>query len=442
MRIFIMTLGTRGDLELFLTLGRMLRGRGHQVLLGTSPFYGAKAQTAGLDWSSIGLGTYDEHVAALQAMTAIPDRVERIKEYSRRWLLPQIQTSYQHIQYFADRADYFINNLKIMMKRANGQVIPGAWLTYDPPISEENRKEYDALQPDDGRILNLVALNKQFVDPQDQWGERYHFTGFWTAEGLAASNPALELLAFLQAGPAPVVLTMGSMVMFDPYQLAQKFAEALRLAGQRGIIVGGWSGISLTPSAAPAAPHAPAVSGWPGVDLNAPVASTPPAAAVAPVAPPTSIMASWGTAAANGLTTENVLCVAEAPYEWLFPLASCVIHHGGCGTLAAVLRAGIPSILLPQIPPQEIFGRMLERAKLATGSLDVTALDPRALAEAIRRATTDPQVRQSCREWQAIVAQDPGLPMAIDLIEEHGKTIPQRPAAVPGRFRPRDRGGW
>jgi sterol 3beta-glucosyltransferase len=113
--------------------------------------------------------------------------------------------------------------------------------------------------------------------------------------------------------------------------------------------------------------------------------------------------------------------VDEVPYDWLFPRAACVIHHGGCGTLSAVLRAGQPSILLPQIPPQELFGGMLERAGLAAGTLDVDALGPAALAGAIRRAVTDEGVRENCRAWQPLFAAERGVQLAADLIEAHGK---------------------
>ena len=35
------------------------------------------------------------------------------------------------------------------------------------------------------------------------------------------------------------------------------------------------------------------------------------------------------------------------PHEWIFPQCSCVIHHGGAGTLARTLQSGVPSIIVP-----------------------------------------------------------------------------------------------
>jgi sterol 3beta-glucosyltransferase len=274
-------------------------------------------------------------------------------------------------------SDYFVNNLKLLLRHRDGKAIRGAWVLYDPPFKLEDTQAFDARQPADGSILTLVAMNRQLLDPLNQWGPRYRFTGFWEAQPRPGCEPGEDLQAFVEQGPAPVVLTMGSMVMFDPARLAQVFAEALRLAGQRGVLVGGWSGISR---------------------------ALPPGLSTAGAGAP-------------------LFCVDEAPYHWLFPRAACVIHHGGCGTLSAVLRAGQPSVLLPQIPPQELFGRILEREGLAAGTLDADTLQPAALADAIRRAVTDAAVRENCRRWQPLIAAERGVQLAADLIEAHGPKV-------------------
>jgi sterol 3beta-glucosyltransferase len=389
MRIFIMAMGTRGDLELFLALGRELDRRGHVVLMATSPFYGGLVQQAGLEWTPVGSGTFEQQLEALRAQSTIASRLDRVRDYAKRWLVPQIDQSFPHIRMLAAMCDYFINNMKILLPRRDGRPQRGAWVMYDPPLTQENMRSFDANQPADGTILNLVAMNQRLLDPQNQWGPRYHFTGFWKVEARSTREPGEDLQAFLRAGPPPVVLTMGSMVMFEPVRLVQIFAEALRLSGQRGIIVGGWSGISRVPPA----------------DLL-----EPPRAAAGPPPP--------------------VFCVDEVAYDWLFPRTACVIHHGGCGTLSAVLRAGQPSIVLPQIPPQEIFGKMLERENLGTGVLDTGTLRPEILAEAIRRAVSDERVRESCRVWQPVINAERGMPLAVDLIEAHGNQL-LAPAATP-----------
>lgn len=364
MRVFILTLGTRGDFELFLALGEALRRRGHGVVLGASPFYAAEAREAAVEWAPIGDATREELVAVLRSLASVADRTRRTHLYYARWLRPQLARSRSRITALGTGADYFVSNLKMMLER-DGEVVPGAAVTYDPPLAVEDLSRYGT-QRRGGRILDLVAMSRALVDPEGRWGAEYRFTGFWATGGRAGWRPSPELAGFLESGPPPVVVTMGSMVMFDSGKLVRDVTEALHLSGQRAIILGGWSGIA-------------------GADAPAP----------------------W------------VRCEADVPYDWLFPRASCVIHHGGCGTVAAVLRAGRPSILLPQIACQEEFGRMLVREHLATGVFDAAGLSPSELAAAIETAVTSEPVRESVRRWQAVVSAEHGVEAAADLIEAH-----------------------
>jgi sterol 3beta-glucosyltransferase len=161
--------------------------------------------------------------------------------------------------------------------------------------------------------------------------------------------------------------------VLDPNEVAEAISEALELAGQRGIIVEGWSAVTQT--------------------------------------------AHWSRA---------VLCVPEAPYDWLFPQASCVIHHGGTGTIGAVLRAGKVSVVLPQLKCQELYSWFLGRNGLVTGFFEITNLDPSRLAEAIDQAVNNEEFQRNARAWQKVVTADPGVTGAVDLIEEHWNTLQAR----------------
>jgi hypothetical protein len=505
MRICIMTLGPRGEFELFLTLARRLRLRGHQVLLGTAPFFGDRVRQAGVEWTPLGMGTFPDQLEALRLVSGIPDRLQRVKEYAQKWLYPQLALSGRHFLYLAQRIDYFINKLRYTMKRQDEQILPCALLAYDMPILAGNLPPLEEGASDDGPILNLVAMNKQLVDPDDLAGPRYQFTGFWRAERPPTAGVPAALEDFVRAGPRPVVLAMGSLVMFDAQRLAETFTAALRLTGQRGVIVNGWSGLMQStlgaqpmlsgagangPDAswvlpAPAADgtdsfmagwsanpqvavagSAPVVGGWGTVSgvspvapapalpaLNAPAASLSPAPATLEPAPILGRSAAAAEAPNPAavlpaphlpvLLDDSVLCVDEVSYEWLFSQASCVIHQGGLGTLTEVLHAGVPSIILPQIPPQEDFYRVLDRNHLAAGNFDAATVDPLALAGAIQRALTDEEMGRSCRHWQGVVAAERGLDRALDLIEEHAKNLPEKSQQAQRTFRRRrDPGGW
>jgi hypothetical protein len=326
-----------------------------------------RVRTARLEGMSIGDSTLDHAVSVLRSLQSVSDRAQRTYKFYQKWLQPQLSVSDQQIKATAAGTDYFISNLKMVLSRG-GQILPGAAVTYDPPGSLEDLPKYRT-QEYKGRILDLVALPKRLVDPDNRWGGAYQFTGFWRSEPASLWVPPPSLLAFLEQEPLPVVLTLGSMVMFDGVKLVQTFAEALRRVGKRGLILTGWSGI-------------PSANDSSGI----------------------------------------VYCAEEVPYDWLFPRACCVIHHGGCGTVAAALQAGKPSVLLPQITSQEHFGSMLVREKLATAVLDTSNLVPDELALAVENAITDDQVQRQARVWRETVAQERGVALAADLIESHRAT--------------------
>jgi len=368
MRISMLTLGTRGDFELLLTLGRRLRSRGHQVVLGTSEFYAARVREAEIEWAQIGCGTRDDLLAVLRSLSSVADKAKRTLLFQDKWIGPQLSLADGQIAAIAAGTDYFVSNLKIAVRR-DGEIIPGAAVTYDPPRTIEDLSR-SATHGHGASILDLVAMNKGLVDPESLWGEQYHFTGFWSDEQQAVRRPSPRLSEFLANGLPPVVITMGSMVMFDAWNLVRQIIAALGVCGRRGIIVSSWSGIS-----------------------PADVSEGP------------------------------VYCVSQIPYDWLFAKASCIIHHGGCGTVAAVLRAGRPSILLPQVSCQEEFGRILARENLVAGVLDAQCLNHVDLAEAIQKAVADEELERNARKWQQAVLEDGGVELAAELIENHWKRI-------------------
>jgi UDP:flavonoid glycosyltransferase YjiC (YdhE family) len=83
----------------------------------------------------------------------------------------------------------------------------------------------------------------------------------------------------------------------------------------------------------------------------------------------------------------EIFPLAAAPHGWLFPLMAAVVHHGGAGTTAAGLRAGVPSVLVLH------------------------------LGDAIRQATTDAEMHQRASEISAKIRAEDGVREAVGLIE-------------------------
>jgi sterol 3beta-glucosyltransferase len=144
--------------------------------------------------------------------------------------------------------------------------------------------------------------------------------------------PPDELARFLDAGSAPVYVGFGSMVSRDAAELTRTVVEGVRLSGHRAVLATGWGALS-----------------------------------------------------AAGEASDDVLVVDEAPHDRLFPHMAAVVHHGGAGTTAAALRAGVPQVVRPFVGDQWFWGDRVRRAGVGPAPLTGT-LTPQRLAAAIDRA--------------------------------------------------------
>jgi sterol 3beta-glucosyltransferase len=176
-------------------------------------------------------------------------------------------------------------------------------------------------------------------------------TGYWFLEE-PAFQPSPELEAFLAAGPPPVVIGFGSMSGTNTESLTRMLVDGLRRAGRRAILQAGWSKLGAA-------------------DLG-----------------------------------HDILCVDYVPHGWLFERASCVVHHGGAGTTAAVLRAGKPQVIVWHLADQPLWGKLLQRRGLAPAPVNVRGLTGAWLNRALDQAHADAVVTRARAVREAIRAED------------------------------------
>lgn len=162
-------------------------------------------------------------------------------------------------------------------------------------------------------------------------------SGYWWPATRAGWQLSNELLDFLRSGDQPVFVGFGSMQLPDPEQLSELVARAVRQAGVRAVVQAGWAG--LAPSGG------------------------------------------------------DVLVVDDVPHEWLFPRVAAVVHHGGAGTTAAGLRAGVPSVTVPVLLDQPFWAARLHRLGVGPAPLPHRELTAESLAAAIRRCLDEPNYR-------------------------------------------------
>jgi UDP:flavonoid glycosyltransferase YjiC (YdhE family) len=378
MRVAALAMGTRGDVELVLLLGRELRRRGHDVVVATSACFADRVAAAGVECMPIGSGDRERMLAILTSSMGEARREARGERFIHEWIDAEMESALADgaLRTLVSGADGFLSNLKIVLDREGrfaepgSEIVPGAVVTYDPPWSLEALASLAPAPWQRRAILDLVALPQAIFDPAgawSTWGKDYRFTGFWTAPREASESwqPPRALADFMVGNPPPVIVTPGSMAGFDTARFIARIVEALGRCGLRGVLLPGWSGIAASPA-------------------------------------------------------PDILHVAgEVPYGWLFPRGSCIVHHGSHGATAAALMAGRPSIVMPYIGCQETMGKALLWAGVATGVLDPMSFDPSRLAGAIQDALGDARVHAAVAHWHAMIVADGGVSLAVDLVEDH-----------------------
>lgn len=129
------------------------------------------------------------------------------------------------------------------------------------------------------------------------------------------------------------------------------------------------------------------------------------------------VFAGWGGLQKAELPA-SVLMVDSLPHSWLFPRVQAVVHHGGAGTTAAGLRAGIPSVIVPYLGDQPFWGQRV--AELGAGPAPIPRSKPTAerLAQAIQRALKDQRMRQRAADLGARIRAQGGIARAAAVVEE------------------------
>jgi UDP:flavonoid glycosyltransferase YjiC (YdhE family) len=203
------------------------------------------------------------------------------------------------------------------------------------------------------------------VTPQPRdWPAHQQVTGYWFLDD-PGWQPSGALAAFLAAGPAPVYVGFGSMTGSDPQQTFAIVQQALREAGQRGIISTGWSG-----------------------------------------------------AEADAASGGDMFALDAAPHDWLFPRMAAVVHHGGAGTTAAGLRAGRPTLIIPHLGDQPYWGRRVQALGVGPKPVPRHILTEKALAHGIRQLAHDAALRARAEALGERIRAEDGIARAVACISQ------------------------
>ncbi|OJF78722.1 hypothetical protein NS14008_05185 [Nocardia seriolae] len=392
--------GSRGDAQPGVLLGRELAGRGHDVTVAVSPNlvefaarYGVSAVPFGLDSGELLRAQRDDarfrHPNPVRRVQAVVDLQRRGFGEAARDLLSLAGDSVVLVtgmaceEVAAEVARHHAIPLAAMhffpiQPNRTVPVVPTDWARYLP--AELNRLGWRALakarawalapeiaafrraatpggDADSGRSYTAIQAYDPALFPglEDELREPL-FTGFPVP---ADESPAIgaELSEWLCAGPAPIYAGFGSMPVTDPVAIESMVREVGRRLGRRVLLVGSM--------------FRPRIG-------------------------------------------DGLAVVDQVDHPSVLPLCAVAVHHGGAGTTAAALRAGVPSVICAVQADQPYWGRQIEALGLGA-TAPFAGLTANRLERLLIRAT-EPEVVA----WAAAFGagfRDDGVRRAADVIE-------------------------
>ncbi|KAF8717122.1 hypothetical protein HU200_026237 [Digitaria exilis] len=416
LKIAMLVVGTRGDVQPFIALAKRLQEFGHYVRLATHVNFRTFVKSAGIDFYPLG---GDPRIMAqymtknkgfcLAAPTEIYAQRKQLKEIIFSVLPactePDLDTgipfraqaiianppAYGHLHiaealgiplhiFFTfpwTPTDEFPHPLARMPQSATYRL---SYLILDLIIwwgtrgfINDFRKKLNLppiayFSTYHGSISHLPTgymWSPQLMPKPKDWGPLVDVVGYCFLNLGTKYEPPLELSQWLQQGPKPIYIGFGSMPLDDEKKVTSTILDALRETGQRGIISRGWGAL--------------------GSFSEVPV---------------------------------DVFILEDCPHDWLFPRCAAVVHHGGAGTTAAGLIAGCPTTVVPFFGDQFFWAERVHARGVGPAPIPIAALTVEALSNAIR-FMLDPEVKSRAMELAIAIGNEDGVAAAVDAFHRH-----------------------
>ncbi len=360
-RILLSTFGSSGDLNPFLAVGLGLRARGHEVTFAVERNFQQPVNALGFPVAPL---TGDAEPTLMHRAESLVSRatpLASLRILMNEVILPALRPKIEELRAASAEADVLVSSAQQLAVSfvADLTHIPWASIALSPVLVPSPHLEPQptpvpiphALQPLANRVswamgmaavrqlwdvpvnkvraeyglpplrdvaqtgnlsrqLTTMAVSPAYTPRPPDWPAWVHQTGFcfWDASDSWQEPP--DLTAFLASERPVVALSSGSMAdkvggAFDPMYRAG--IEAIRRAGGRALVIG-----------------------------------APPGALPHPL-------------------PDDVFAAGFAPFSRVYPRCAAAIHHGGMGTVAQSLRAGIPALVVPWGVDQFFAGAQLAR---------------------------------------------------------------------------------
>jgi UDP:flavonoid glycosyltransferase YjiC (YdhE family) len=422
MKFVLAAYGTRGDVEPSVVVGRELLRRGHDVRMAVPPNLIDFAEAAGPEAVAYGLDSRPTMDAALNYFTCCFRTPWRIREISRRaresgefgaqcWtemtatltslaagadvlitgLLfeqPALNVAEYHdiplatLHYFPVRPHGRLLSSFVPAPLSRAAMTANDWMVWRGMKTVEDTQRRDlglppATKPAPRRVAERGTLEIQAYDevcfPElvSEWAKwnrgrppRRPYVGTLTLE--LATEADEEVASWIAAGTPPIFFGFGSVPVESPAEMLAMIGAACARLGERALVCAGWTDFSDVPD------------------------------------------------------VDHVKVVSAVNYAAVFPACRAVVHHGGAGTVATSLRAGVPMLILWTLHHQLFTGAMAKRLKVGTARR-LWAVTEKSLVADLRTILA-PEYRTRAREvasWMTKPAESAAA--AADLVEDYAR---------------------
>jgi sterol 3beta-glucosyltransferase len=398
-RVVIPTVGTRGDVQPYIALSLGLNAAGFETIIASHPVMEDLVTSYGIQFKPIGpdvdIGREAAKIRAraynwLVGFMRVMEFTVSVVAQSQDDILKLCEGADLVIvsHSFAGRAEADKLGLPVISVTLQPQAIPvndpeqtfikrlggrAASAVFAPmmvrPYNRIRRKlgvpPVKNLEDMMSQELNLVPLSPIVSPPDPNWKPQHKVVGYWFLDEPLNWHPPDDLTSFLEAGGAPVLINLGAMStgVEESHETVGLFLDALKETGLRAIIQG------------------------------------------------------WDEVMSEVETPPQIFHSGPVSHNWLLHQICCLVHHGGFGTTASGLRAGVPSLVIPHIIDQFYWGQRVYELGAGPKPIPRKELTVEKLASALLQAARDDELRAGAAKIGTLLRTEDGVENAVKLVQ-------------------------
>lgn len=417
LQIVMLIVGTRGDVQPFIAIGKRLQEYGHRVRLATHSNFKEFVKGSGLEFFPLGgdpkvLAGYMVKNKGFLPSEPSEIQIQRSQIKDIVFSLLPACTDHDPDTNIPFNVDAIIANppayghthvaeaLKVPLhifftmpwtptsefphplsrvrqpvaNRLSYQIVDALiWMGMRDIINEFRKKKL--------KLRPVTYLSGSYTAPQDlpygyiwsphlvpkpkDWGPHIDVVGFCFLDLASSYVPPDSLVEWLENGEKPIYIGFGSLPVQDPDGMTEIIVKALEITKQRGIINKGWGGL--------------------------------------------------GNLAKS---KDFVYLLDNCPHDWLFLQCAAVVHHGGAGTTATGLKAACPTTVVPFFGDQPFWGKQVHARGVGPPPIPVEEFSLKKLVSAIQ-FMLKPAVKVCATELAKSLTDEDGVKGAVDAFHKH-----------------------